>query len=187
MANYSKIEFPYARPIADALLSDETFRQWFLADTKFAPIAANVLPLPDDQARLRTTPSARKWWWFNHYCTKDSRCSCKIGTGLETDILIVFAAPDNYRFAVHVEVKPPGEKLKEGQAETYPRRAECWANPSTRQRSVLAHKDFVTILVCGENLRSDSRRDYFSGTRFHQDIEQRLSPYPDPIDLRTLE
>jgi hypothetical protein len=112
MANYSKNEFPYARPLADALLGDGTFRRWLLADTRFAAIATEARPLPEDQSKLRTTPNARKWWWFNHYCSKDGRCSCKVGTGLETDILLIFDTLNDYRFALHVEVKPPGESSK---------------------------------------------------------------------------
>lgn len=186
MANYSASEFLYARPLANAILSDEMFRRWFLAGTKFADIASGSHALPEPQAILRTTPKARKWWWFNCFCPKDGHCSCKVGTGLETDILIILEATDGFRFAVHVEVKPPDKNLESGQAETYPRRAECWANPATRPQTVLAHDSFVTILACGDNLKSDARCAKFDKTVFHRDIEKRISPYPDLTDLRNL-
>jgi len=181
-ALYSPNEFLYARPIADAILSDVTFRQWFLSGTTFANIAGDVHPLPEDQAKLRTTERAREWWWFNYFCHDD--CSCAVNRNTETDILIIFATTSGFRFAVHVEIKLPGKKLEPGQAETYPRRAKCWAHPNTRPKPVLAHDGFVTILVCGDNLESDGRRSNFDDTRFHRDIEQRLSPYPDLTDIR---
>ena len=184
MAKYSPNEFLYARPIASALLHDRTFRQWFLADTKFAAVAADALPLGEDQSSLRSTPNSKRWWWFNHYCPKDGSCTCKLGTGLETDILIIFEVIHEIRFALHVEVKRPSETLGDGQAETYPRRAACWSEPTTRPRRILAHEDYVTVLVCGDNLRADSRRSAFDQTRFHRDIEQRISPYPDLSDIR---
>ncbi len=183
---YSKNEFLYARPIASALLTDASFREWFLMGTKCGAMAREARPLAELQASLRTTPSAKKWFWFNVFCPKDRRCACRGEEGIETDILLLFKAPDNSRFAVHVEVKPPNEDFLPDQAESYPRRAACWANTATRPRTVVAHGSFTTILVCGENLSSDARRLNFDQTHFHQDIEKRLSPYPDPVDFRTL-
>ncbi len=182
MANYSPNEFLYARPLANALQGDKAFRHWFLADTKFAAIAGDAHTLPELQASLRTTPTAEKWWWFNHFCR--DICSCKVATGLETDVFMVFEVPGGFRFAIHVEVKPPGKKLGQGQAESYPRRAACWANPATRPRTVLAHDGFATILVCGDNLKSDARCSEFDKVVFHRNIEERLSPYPALTDLR---
>jgi hypothetical protein len=185
-SKYSKNEFPYARPIANALLTDASFREWFLADTKFEAIAREASPLAELQASLRTTPNARKWFWFNVFCPKDGSCECRGEKGIETDILLVFKSSDKSQFAVHVEIKPPNEDFLPDQAESYPRRGACWANAATRPRTVVAHDSFTTILVCGENLRSDLRRSQFDDTRFHQDIEKWLSPYPDPVDFRNL-
>jgi hypothetical protein len=99
---------------------------------------------------------------------------------------VVFEEADRFRFALHVEVKPPDEGLLPGQAESYPRRGRCWINPATRPRTVAYHQDFVTILVCGDNLRSDSRVSEFDDVISHRDIEMRISPYPDLFDLRKL-
>jgi len=184
MANYSPSEFLYARPLANAILNDVSFREWFLAGTKLADMAVTARALPESQAALRSTARARKWFWFNYFCPKDSRCSCKIGTGIETDILIILEVPNGLRFAVHVEVKPSDENLGPGQAESYPRRALCWAASATRPRTVLAHDGFVTILACGDNLKYDERLSHFDKVVLHRDIEQRISPYPDLIDLR---
>jgi hypothetical protein len=186
MPKYSSNEFLYARPLAHAILSDRRFRQWFLVGTKLADRALDARPQPEEQAKLRTTENSRKWFWFNYWCPKDRRCECREEKGIETDILLVFEAPDRLRFAVHVEVKPPDEGLQPGQAESYPRRGRCWATPATRPRTVLAHDDFVTIVVCGENLKSDSRLSNFDKVVLHRDIEQRISMYPDLTDLRYL-
>jgi hypothetical protein len=190
---YSKAEFPYARPLAHAILTDVPFRQWFLAKTKFADLASDARPLAELQAELRTTANAKKWWWFNYFC--HAHCSCKVETGIETDILIVLEARKKFviqangtkrefRYAIHIEVKPPGSDLEPGQAESYPQRAECWANRDTRYKRVVEHDDFTTLLVCGENLRTDDRRKHFNDTKFHGEIEQRITPYPDLTDLR---
>jgi hypothetical protein len=98
-------------------------------------------------------------------------------------ILLVFEASDRFRFAVHVEVKPPGEDLLPGQAESYPRRGRCWTMPATKPRTVPAHDDFVTILVCGENLKSDSRVSKFDKVVPHRDVEMRISPYPELLPV----
>jgi len=74
MAKYSPNEFLYARPLANAILNDVSFSQWFLARTKFADMAGAALPLPEPQAALRTTARSRKWFWFNYFCPTDSHC-----------------------------------------------------------------------------------------------------------------
>jgi len=155
-----------------------------LGGTKFADYALDAQSLGEQQANLRTTLNSRKWFWFNHWCTKDRYCECRGEKGIETDILLIFEASDQFRFAVHIEVKPPGENFLPGQAESYPRRGSCWATPTARQKTVLAHDDFVTILVCGDNLKSDSRISNFTKVVLHHNIEQRISPYPDLVDLR---
>jgi hypothetical protein len=185
-SRYSKNEFLYARPIASALLTDMSFREWFLAGTKFAAIARKAYSLAELQSSLRTTPVAKKWFWFNVFCPKDGSCECRGEKGIETDILLIFKSPDKSQFAVHVEVKPPNEGFLPDQAESYPRRGACWANTATRPRTVVAHDNFTTVLVCGENLRSDLRRSKFDYTWFHRDIEKHLSPYPDVVDFRSL-
>jgi hypothetical protein len=136
MKKYSPNEFLYARPIAHAMLSDRHFRQWFLSETKCADRISDARPLIDCQTKLRTTENSRRWFWFNYWCPKDRQCECRGEYGIETDILLVFEGADRFRFAVHVEVKPPGEDLLPGQAESYPRRGRCWTIPATKPRTV---------------------------------------------------
>ncbi len=187
MANYSPDEFLYARPVAQALLTDGVFRQWFLAETKFADRAYSALPLIDEPKTKRTTPAARKWFWFNCFC--GAACECKVETGIETDILIIFRASDRSQFALHVEVKCPGKGLGGGQAESYPRRGRCWANygadrPAAVPKWIPHHDDFATILLCDDCLKLDPRHVLFDDVILHRDLEQRISPYPDLVDMR---
>lgn len=113
-------------------------------------------------------------------CGKDSRCACRIGTGIETDILFILRCPDGRCVALHIEVKPPGEQFGNGQAKSYPRRAACWANPDTRARTVPLHQDFLTALVCGRELASDPRIQHFDKVVFHDEIACRIKAYPEP-------
>lgn len=184
MAKYSSKEFLYARPLAYALLTDTSFRQWFFAGTKFADRVLTSLLHTAEQAKLRTTADSRKWFWFNYWCPKDGSCECRGEKGIETDILLILEEPAGSRFSLHVEVKQPGENFLPGQAESYPRRGLCWTNSNKRPRTVPAHDDFLTAIVCGDNLKHDARLLNFDKTIFHSDVEQKISPYPDLTDLR---
>jgi hypothetical protein len=136
----------------------------------------------DVQVSLRS-PNIKNAYWFNYHCGKDSKCVCRIGKGIETDILFIFDCANDRRLALHIEIKPPGEQLRDGQAESYPRRAICWANPETRPRTVPPHEDFLTMLVCGRELTSDSRIGHFDKVVFHDEISALITPYPEAIRL----
>jgi hypothetical protein len=194
MANYSTLEFRYARPLARAIVTQPEFRAWLLRRTKVASIARDLCPMPKLQATKRNTKDQKRWYWFNHFC-RDT-CSCQVeqwlpedGRRTETDILIIFKEPTGSRIALHIEVKPPGEgwddKKRKWQAETYRRRAECWAtNPEMRPPTVLEHRNFVTLLACGTNLRDDPRNKLFDDYFVHDEIAEQISPYPDLWDHR---
>ena len=64
------------------------------------------------------------------------------------------------------------------EAKSYPRRAECWLNSTTRPRTVPSHQDFLTIIVCGRNLRSDLRLSSFDKVVFHDEVANHLGAYP---------
>jgi hypothetical protein len=36
-------------------------------------------------------------YWFNYWCPKDSKCVCKVGTSLETDILLILECANDRR------------------------------------------------------------------------------------------
>jgi hypothetical protein len=118
-------------------------------------------------------------YWFNYWCGKDTRCVCRIGTGIETDILLIFNCASGRRLGVHIEVKRPGERLENGQAESYPHRAACWANPATRPRTVLPHDEFLTMIACGRDAAGDERLGHFDKILFHDEVAKRISIYPE--------
>jgi hypothetical protein len=174
VARYSDLELRYARPVAQAILYDGSFRDWVLQETDHV----GARPIGPVQGSLRS-PSMKNPYWFNYWCGKDSRCACRIGTGIETDILMIMDSRDDRRLGLHIEVKRPGEHLGDGQAESYPRRAACWANSLTRPRTVAPHHEFLTMLVCDRKLASDERLRFFDKVLFHDQIAQRITPYPE--------
>lgn len=184
MAKYSPKEFLYARPIANELVVSGTFRNWFLAGTRFEKLAKTARPLIEEQERLRTTANSKRWFWFNYWCPRDASCECRGEKGIETDILLIFEAEGRARFAVHVEIKLPQDTFLPGQAESYPRRGRCWLTDTGRPRTVPPHTDFVTVLVCGENLTPDPRIECFDKIIQHRDVGKRIEPYPDVTDAR---
>ena len=102
-------------------MEDSTFRQWLLAGTRHGDAIVLACPVDKEvQASLRS-PTMKNEYWFNYWCGKDSNCACRIGTGIETDILFILGCPDSRCLALHIEVKRPGEQFGDDQAESYPR------------------------------------------------------------------
>ena|SRR5882672_10706136 len=178
MAKYSESELRYARPVAQAILESSPFRQWLLAGTQYEKGARQARPVGEIQRGLRS-PTMKNPYWFNYWCGKDSKCACRIGTGIETDILLILDCANDRRLGLHIEIKRPGEQLGRGQAESYPRRAACWANPNTRPKTVLPHQDFLTMLICGRELEADGRLQFFDKVIFHDDVAQKIRVYPE--------
>jgi hypothetical protein len=164
--------------VAHAILDSGVFRHWLLAGTKHEQGALDTRPIGDIQARLRSS-RMKNPYWFNYWCGKDSKCACRIGTGIETDILIFLDCVNHRRLGLHLEIKRPGEQLGVGQAESYPRRAACWVNPNTRPKTIPPHQDFLTMLICGRELASDARLQFFDKIVFHDEVAQRIKPYPE--------
>jgi hypothetical protein len=179
MAAYSELELRYARPVAEAVLADPAFRRWLLCQTPFERTYFDAVPIGDEQARLRSR-GLKNPYWFNYWCGKDRRCSCRVGTGIETDILIILASPQARRLAIHIEVKRPGEKLGDGQAESYRRRAACWASVETRPRTVPPHDEFITVLLAGRSLADDPLISLFDKVVFHDEVAGLIRPFPEP-------
>jgi hypothetical protein len=178
MTTYSKLELRYARPVAHAILESSDFREWLLMGTNQENCARKARPIGVIQRTLRS-PIMKHPYWFNYWCGKDSECTCRVGTGIETDILLILECTNARRLGLHIEVKRPGEQLGNGQAESYPRRAACWANPSTRPKTVPPYQDFLTMLICGRELASDERVQFFDKVVFHDDVARRIQIYPE--------
>jgi hypothetical protein len=177
-ARYSELELKYARPIADALANRPDFLAWVLTGTRHEALAEVARHDAPKQQTLRGQPKMKNPYWFNYWCGKDGACTCRLGTAIETDILLIFECQE-VSLAVHVEVKRPGEKLGVGQAATYPRRAACWATGASRPKRIPPHTEFLTVLVCGENLIGDAEVVHFDKVILHNDIAQRIAPYPE--------
>jgi hypothetical protein len=162
-----------------AILESSDFRQWLLAGTKHETSAREIRHVGEKVQRELRSPTMKNPYWFNYWCGKDSKCACRIGTAIETDILLIFDCVNRRRLGLHIEIKRPGDELGEGQAETYPRRAACWATPGTKPRTVPPHQDFLTMLICGRNLEFDERIKYFDKTVFHDEVAMKIPVYPE--------
>jgi hypothetical protein len=139
---YGHREKRYARPIADALADNAAFRAWMLGRTRFAESASTARLL--DMEMLAKQSKGAKSWWASHF---SEACRCIGCRGQETDLLAIFEAPQAFRFAVHFEVKHPGDRFKEGgtQAAAYPVRAACWVD--TPPKRILRHSAATTALL----------------------------------------
>lgn len=139
---YGSIEFTYAEPFANALVTDGAFRSWVLKQTKFASLADNSRLMHNEMQAQRSAGSAT--WWRSHFTEK---CRCQGCSGQETDILAIFEAPGS-RFGLHFEVKHPTDKFptKRDQAANYALRAKCWS--TSAPKSVVPHSDAATVLLC---------------------------------------
>jgi hypothetical protein len=177
MTAYSEVELKYARPVASAILESERFRLWLLAGTKHENDALGARPVGEIQGTLRSR-TIKNPLWFNYWCGRDSKCACRIGTGIESDILLILDCANGRRLGLHIEIKRPGEQLGEGQAESYQRRAACWASPVTRPKTVWPHEDYLTFLICGPELASD-KLSFFDKVLFHNEVKQMIKVYPE--------
>ncbi|HYM72444.1 MAG TPA: hypothetical protein VET89_05645 [Stellaceae bacterium] len=140
---YGSIEFTYAEPFANGLVSDPAFRSWVLRHTKFANVAAEARLLSDEMQAKRTQPTTN--WWRSHYTEK---CRCQGCSGQETDILAIFETATGARFALHFEVKQPADRFPtdKDQAGNYALRAKCWA--TSAPKAIVPHSDATTALLC---------------------------------------
>ena len=179
MSKYSELELRYARPVANGILQDREFRQWLLSGTRHGTTWLDAQPVGAIQGTLRS-PGIKNPYWFNYWCGKDSRCSCRIGTGIETDIFLILEGIDQRRLGLHLEIKRPGDTLGDGQAASYPRRAACWTNPATKPRTVIPHQEFLTMLVCDRELETNPDTRFFDKVVFHDEVVERIRPYPEP-------
>jgi hypothetical protein len=150
---YGRLEKLFARPIADALVSNSQFRAWLLSRTKFAEFATTACLL--DQEMLAKRSKGAKSWWASHFT---EMCRCAGCRGQETDLLAIFETEEAFRFALHIEVKHPGDKFQMGgtQAASYPIRAACWAGKAPSR--VLRHSAATAVLLYS----SDKAKEYES-------------------------
>jgi hypothetical protein len=147
---YGHLEHRYAEPFAETLAADPHFRAWVLQQTKFADRGESRVLL-DQMRALRTSRQAP--WWKNYF-TPSCNCFGCVG-GRETDVFAVLDDTQGARFALHIEIKQPTDRFnpKAMQADRYRARAACWVYSAPR--TVLAHADACTIILCSETKRAN--------------------------------
>jgi hypothetical protein len=170
-------EFRYAKPIADGIVEDDSFRRWLISQTRFSSSAGDARSLWKEQLERRA-PGTPHWW--RHYFVGKKSCACKQCGERETDILAVFENSVGFRFALHVEVKSPRDKLSIDQAKNYKTRSECWSGREKSHKTVLQHDEATTMLVCSsEFARTEmSKISEFDVVLGFDEVTQHLSPYP---------
>ncbi|MEJ0078818.1 MAG: hypothetical protein WDO17_25950 [Alphaproteobacteria bacterium] len=139
---YGEKERRYAEPFANALVADADFRTWVIRQTVFAKFAENARLLHEEMKQRRSGVSQN--WWRSHFT---ETCRCAGCSGKETDVLAIFETEAGFRFALHIEVKHPGDKFKNDgiQSKGYPIRASCWTiNPPP---NVVCHHQATTVLL----------------------------------------
>ena len=119
---------------AEVCEQSASMQKWLLEDGRFAHFSENAKLLAEEQvaARKSTVAHWARFWW----------CSLPDGSQSETDLFFVFDA-EGYRFALHIENKPPSGSLSFEQARGYRRRATFKANTP----QWLSYIDFETILL----------------------------------------
>ena len=175
MTAYARHELEYARPLAAGTICNGPFRAWLSGRDDLAEATHDPLL----QSRLRS-PGMKNPYWFNYWCgtcDKLNPYGCKIGTGIESDILLVFAKAER-RTALHIEVKSLGDSLRDGQALSYPRRAACWSDASRRPKTVPAYEDWRTILVHGDSALTPEEEQSFQRVVTHEEVASWLTDYP---------
>lgn len=175
---YGANEYRYASPVAGALEQRNDFRRWLLGRTKFS-LHAEGARLLCDQQRLTRSLSAENWWrsyWVSRAYEHFHECGER-----ETDLLAIFETPNSFRFALHIEVKAPGDRFGVEQAADYRRRANCWKGRDRAPRTVLPHDDAATLLLCDRGFagRNAAKVAFFDTVFFHDEIGAMISPYPD--------
>jgi hypothetical protein len=172
---YGPKELTYAEPFANALVSDPSFRTWVLQQTIFSAFAdARLL-----HRKMEIQRNA-KYWWRSHFT---ETCRCQGCSGQETDLLAIFETETDFRFALHVEVKHPGDNFKQGghQAASYPIRAQCWATNGKTPANVLRHSMATTALLCSKTKLGEyaGHISHFATVLTFEEIKKRF-PHASP-------
>ena len=179
MEAYGPIEFTYANPVADAIATSDEFTSWLVSKTCFSKHAPFAVSLHRQQLHKRT--KGIPYWWRNYFVGYDS-CECKNCGGRETDILAIFDGINDFRFALHIEIKTPNDQFSPDQASNYRKRAECWAGRSSAPRTILPHDSATTVLLAAQTFleSGNPQVSQFDAVISFEEIASRISPYPAP-------
>jgi hypothetical protein len=179
--NYGKLELVYAEPFAEALVNNLTFRSWVLGKTKFADSCNSARLL--DREMLAKRSAGTRYWWRSHFSEACRCCGC---SGKETDLLAIFETVAELRFALHVEVKRPGDKFKADQAAAYPVRAMCWSTNGRTPSKILRHSDAATLLLFSNENRQEfaPHLTYFDTLITFEEIEDNFPNFANGAYLK---
>ena len=87
-SSYSHTAQPSLDAIAAAVISEQSVRDWLVATTRHGSVYKGARSLDREQESIRGT-SMKQPFYCNHWCGKDSRCTCRIegSRSLETDAM----------------------------------------------------------------------------------------------------
>jgi hypothetical protein len=149
-----------------------------LEQTEFASYCHTAVLLDEEQRAFRS-PSAENWW-RSYWAGRSYRYKNECGER-ETDLFAIFQAESGFRFALHVEVKAPGDRFGLEQARDYRRRAACWAGAERNPKTVLPHDKATTVLCCERTFADEHAAEalQFTSIVTFEEIAERLSDFPD--------
>jgi hypothetical protein len=174
---YAHLELLYKRSVADSLVVEPAFRSWLITEAVCASSAfADESRLLHREMLNQRSKSCRQEnnWAFSHY---QEKCRCDGCSGRETDLLAIFEHRSSIRFAVHIEVKRPGDHFtgRRDQPSAYHKRALCWVNKAPA--SVLPHQLATTVLLFSEAQREEFA-PHFEHFRSRITFEQIQNRFP---------
>jgi hypothetical protein len=182
MAGYSAKAQPFLDALGAAVMVSPSVRNWLIAGTRHeaAYRDATSLHLEQAQARGGTKQPFFCNYWCGHRIDGREKCACSVpgSNAKETDALFLFQEGGGRKLAVHVEFKHPSEQLKPGQAETYPRRAECWATGRYRPRSLPEHNDWITVILAEDGRLHEPELAWFERRIGHSQAASMIPGWP---------
>ncbi len=181
MSRYSSKAQPYLDAIAESVFTSQEIRDWLIAGTPAESKYAGSNILIDEQRAVRWRKNRTEQpFWANYWCGRDSRCTCRIkgSKGLESDAIFFLRNGSARILAVHVEFKHENETFGFGQPEAYPLRAACFARTHKDRPTLNAHDDWVTVIFCGNEQRSDQRLSCFQRIITHDEAIRMIKAYP---------
>ncbi len=185
MTEYSSLAQPYLDAIGHAVFRDSSVRDWLISGTRVAQAWAGSTSLHDLQKQRRG--SIKQPFWCNYWCGRreegKEKCACSAlaGNAKESDVVFFLQNRSGHRLAVHLEFKRKGESLGIGQAETYPRRAACWASGTYRPRSVLPHDDGICAILMEDSLLDNKAYAFFDRRIGHSEAAEFVPGWPDGV------
>jgi hypothetical protein len=151
------------------------------------PMVISAVKAIRHYCRPRDAKPTKQPFWANYWCGRDSRCTCRIegSTGIESDAIFFFWNSSDRVLAVHVEFKHANEAFSLGQADAYPRRADCFVRTHHERPTLNAHHDWTTVIFCGAEALLDQRLSNFQRVITHGEAARMIRAYAPGETLRS--